>query len=296
MKLSMDPVNLNYFEALASATRLEILRLLAERDRNIKELAEELDISSSIVTKHVRKLESARLISTRNVSRDGNRNKVCTLLHTVTEIESPQASTGMAAKSRFYNIALPVGLFTDIEAVAPCGIANLSNVIGSIDSPAHLLLPDRAAAQLLWTGGGFIEYLVPNLLKGMHTVTAVELSGEFGQALTGDNSPTSVTVSLSGLQLCTFSVPAMSHKSADIPAWWRGSPYGIFQQIRIDQSGVTVNGEKKSTLPVSELDPNCERWALRFDIESAASGGGLAIFGEQSGNYSQDLLLRVYYE
>ena len=52
------------YEALASDVRLKILELLAEEEMNVKELAHMLELSSAIVTMHVKKLEAGGLIQT----------------------------------------------------------------------------------------------------------------------------------------------------------------------------------------------------------------------------------------
>ncbi|MCP4124207.1 MAG: winged helix-turn-helix transcriptional regulator, partial [Bacteroidetes bacterium] len=59
MEVSTTTESLAIFEALASDTRLKIVNLLADRERNIKELANELYMSSAIVTRHVKQLEKA---------------------------------------------------------------------------------------------------------------------------------------------------------------------------------------------------------------------------------------------
>lgn len=64
MKLDLTEKSLPVYEALASPVRLHILRLLAERPMNVKELAGAVHLSSAIMTMHVRKLSEAGLIAT----------------------------------------------------------------------------------------------------------------------------------------------------------------------------------------------------------------------------------------
>lgn len=64
MKLDLSEESLPVYEALASSVRLHMLRLLAENPMNVKELAAAVNLSSAIMTMHVRKLEAAGLIQT----------------------------------------------------------------------------------------------------------------------------------------------------------------------------------------------------------------------------------------
>ncbi len=52
------------YEALASNVRIKIIQLLAKNKMNVKELAQELGLSSAIVTMHIKKLEEAKIIKT----------------------------------------------------------------------------------------------------------------------------------------------------------------------------------------------------------------------------------------
>jgi DNA-binding transcriptional ArsR family regulator len=57
---------LRLFRALDSETRLEMLQLLFEEEKNVSELARELEISVPVAAKHVNILEAANLIE-RNI-------------------------------------------------------------------------------------------------------------------------------------------------------------------------------------------------------------------------------------
>lgn len=63
------------FHALASSTRREIVSLLAKRPHNISEFIPRFDISLTAVSKHVKSLERAGLVSREIVGR----NHVCSL-------------------------------------------------------------------------------------------------------------------------------------------------------------------------------------------------------------------------
>lgn len=62
MQLGIDNTSLTVYKALASETRLEILRRLADTPLTVSELAESLNISKSIMSRHIKLLEDAHLI------------------------------------------------------------------------------------------------------------------------------------------------------------------------------------------------------------------------------------------
>src|SRR5699024_10676166 len=67
MQLDISEASLATFEALASDVRLKIIQLLSLKKMNIKELETELNLSSAIVYKHIKKLEEAELIKTERI-------------------------------------------------------------------------------------------------------------------------------------------------------------------------------------------------------------------------------------
>lgn len=292
MQVNMDASGLNYFEALASQTRLNIIHLLSQQDMNIKELADALDISSSIITKHIRKLESARLITTRSVRKGGSRYKVCSFLDARAEVLPPAQVQYPPQRDRFYHTEFPVGMFTDLDALSPCGLADNKKVLGALDMPAYLFAPERHTAQLLWMDGGYVEYTLPNYLREGQELAAVEISGEFGTLpdAFGDTQP--VAFSLNYTTVCTFF--AMGFPLPE--GRWPFHRHGLLVVIRIDEDGVFVNGERRGDQTVHDLNTDLDRWILRFTVDHLEDDdGGLAIFGEQTGGNRQTPSLRVYF-
>ena len=56
---------MNIFETLAEPTRRRIVELLADQERSVKELCDQFDISQPAVSRHLRVLREARLVSSR---------------------------------------------------------------------------------------------------------------------------------------------------------------------------------------------------------------------------------------
>lgn len=58
------------FQAIADPTRREVLRLLAERELPISDISARFPISRTAVSKHLRILSEAKLVSARKVGRE----------------------------------------------------------------------------------------------------------------------------------------------------------------------------------------------------------------------------------
>ncbi len=54
MQLEINQEALPVYEALASNVRIKIIQLLAKNKMNVKELAQELGLSSAIITMHIK--------------------------------------------------------------------------------------------------------------------------------------------------------------------------------------------------------------------------------------------------
>lgn len=59
----MNQQAIEAFEALSDANRLEIIELLRERERSVQEIADELPISRPAVSRHLRLLKNAGLVT-----------------------------------------------------------------------------------------------------------------------------------------------------------------------------------------------------------------------------------------
>lgn len=62
MRLNVSVQVSSVYEAMASPVRLKILQLISEQPRCITELADSLNLSKAIITRHIQKLEDAHLI------------------------------------------------------------------------------------------------------------------------------------------------------------------------------------------------------------------------------------------
>ncbi|SFD64553.1 Predicted transcriptional regulator [Paenibacillus catalpae] len=298
IKANGEPKYMALYEALASEVRWRIMGFLADNEMSVKEIAAKLELSPSIVTMHIRKLEQAELIGSRRVRRNGGTHKMCFLKHNQVEIELPSARSS----ARIREQTISVGHYTAFEVHPTCGLGTREKEIGVWDDPRYFLDPERVHASILWFGRGYVEYKTPNYLVPDQSVEAIEISMEIASEAPGlrDHWPSDITFTFNGNILGTWTSPADFGRAARgkyTPEWWHRNvnQYGLLKTIRIDDSGTYMDGEKMSEVTTADLHLSDPFWTLRFAVEEqAVHVGGLTIYGSGFGNHDQDIVIRVY--
>lgn len=304
MKITTEKKYLPIFKALASDVRLDIIKLLASQSMNIKDIAAALDLSSAIITMHIKKLEEAGIIRCETVNLNGGRQKMCILDMNSLEINFP---ANQEFQSEHYKFTLPIGHYTDFSVVPTCGLASNEKIIGQLDEVRSFLEPERVDAQILWFSEGYVEYTVPNyLLKGEKPV-GISVSMEIGSEYPGvnDNWPSEITFSINGVELGSWISPGDfgSKRGKHNPIWWSSelNQYGSLKLLNVSEDGTYIDGVKISDITIDDLsfaeNTSEKQYKLRFEVKSDASyKGGLTIYGKEFGNYGQDIIINMFYE
>ena len=300
MKTDISEKWLPVYEALGSSVRLKIINLLAQNPRNIKQLAEELGLSSAIVTMHVKKLEAAAIIRCERKSINGAVQKLCFLDVDSLEVQFPNKQ----AKTRsFHEFAIPIGHYSDFTVTPTCGIATPEKIIGQFDDPRYFLDPDRVNAGILWFTEGFVEYKVPNFLLSVQQPEELEISMELGSEAPGINNnwPSDITFFLNEKKVGQWTSPGDfgNIRGKYTPDWWspQVGQYGLYKVIRITRDGSFIDGIKVSDASLSSLDIRRKYWTLRIAVlPDALNAGGVTIFGKGFGNYSRDIMFKLYFK
>jgi predicted transcriptional regulator len=300
MQLSTDTESLLVYEALASEVRLHIIRLLNEGEKSIKDLAEALDLSSAITSVHVSKLQKAGLISSRNKRIQGGTYKYCSLA--AHHLQINLAPTGSDSR-KLVEISVPVGQYTDVEAVPTCGLASVEKLIGEYDSPRYFMDPERVHAGILWFARGHVEYKIPNYLFQHQVLNEVEVSLEISSEAphTMDQWPSDIRFYLNGTYLGKWTSPGDygGRRGRLTPDWWPPdvNQYGLLKRLRINGNGTFIDGQRISDVTIQDMNWGESSWIFRLTAEDTGRNrGGLTLFGRGFGNYDQDLLFRIYYE
>ncbi|WP_054957455.1 ArsR/SmtB family transcription factor [Paenibacillus dakarensis] len=298
IKANGEPKYIPIYEALASEVRWKIMNLIADREMNVKDIANRLELSPSIVTMHIRKLEQAGLIGSHRVRLRGGTHKMCFLQPQNIEIELP--FTNQSAKLKEQSIS--VGHYTAFEVHPTCGLGTREKEIGVWDDPRYFLDPERVNAAILWFGCGYVEYKKPNYLLDGQSVGAIEISMEMASEAPGlrDYWPSDIEFTFNGISLGTWTSPADFGRAARgrfTPEWWHRNvnQYGLLKTIRIDSSGTFMDDEQMSEVTLEDIKLWEPFWTLRFTVdERAVNVGGLTLYGSGFGNHDQDIVIRVY--
>lgn len=295
MQLDISEASLPVYEALASSVRLRIIQLLSKNKLNVKELASELNLSSAIVTMHVKKLETAGLIAT---DRQG-RSKVSSLKVDAININFPEK---IYTAYETLETSIPIGQYTNYEITPPCGLATSEDFIGVNDHPKYFMDPKRMDAQILWFTQGFIEYQVPNLLEESQLEMleiSLEIASEF--PFSNNNWPSDITFYLNGKELGTWTSPGdfSDVRGKNNPSWYPDNlnQYGLLKTIRIMAHGTYMEGEPLSDVRITDFPlSETQLWTLRVEVkEDAKNVGGCTIYGKNFGNHDQDINLKLFY-
>lgn len=298
MKANGDAKYMLLYEALASEVRWRIMDLISDGEMNVKDIADRLELSPSIVTMHVRKLEQAELIGSRRIRLNGGTHKMCFLKQKSIQIELPSARS---AREIVKEQTISVGHYTAFEVYPTCGLGTHEKEIGVWDDPRYFLDPERVHAAILWFGRGYVEYKTPNYLLPAETADAIEISMEIASEAPGlrDDWPSDITFTFNGVRLGTWTSPADFGRAARgkyTPPWWHRNvnQYGLLKTIRIDHAGTYMDGEWMSNITIGDVKLEELFWTLRFSVEEdAANVGGLTLYGAGFGNHNQDIVIRT---
>ncbi len=286
-------------KAIASDTRLRILRLLAERDLNINEIARALNLSYPMASKHVQVLEQAGFVICEYMAGTQGAQKRCKLRwdKLIFSLDVPDLA------EQVEEIEMAIGMYTLATPSPTCGLASRDGYIGLMDDPQSFLLPERANAQLLWMGSGFVEYVFPNFLPTSVDITQVEVVMEICSEAPDYNNdyPSDITLWINGVEVGTWTCPGdFGGKRGRLnPPWWNdhGTQFGVLKVWSVNADGSFIDGMRISDVTVKDImvvpqQPVTVRIGNKPDARHI---GGFNLFGKGFGNYEQDLLLRLHY-
>lgn len=295
-----DDVLLNYMKALASKTRIDIVRLLVENCYNINEIAEKLSVPISTVSYSVDLLDEAGIINTELISGKRGSMKVCSLKMDSIHI-SFQSETNR--QENFFSINMPIGNFVDCRVEPTCGMVNELGYIAVEDNPNSFYNPKRTTAQLIWLYKGYLTYRFPNSnLKGMSLKT-LEFSCEICSEAPNYRTvwPSDITFWVNGMEVGTWTSPGDlgGRKGKLNPQWWpeTNTQYGLLKTIKISKDGSYLDETRASSVDISRLNLLAQDY-IEFKIGikgDAKNQNGINLFGEKFGDYPQNIILTFYY-
>jgi predicted transcriptional regulator len=299
MNIDISNEHLPVYEALASAVRLKMIQLLANRPMNIRELAEATELSSAIMTMHVKKLEKAGIIYTDMIPGKAGVQKLCVLDVEKIEIAFP---ANLSQIKEFHQFDVSVGHYTDFQIEPTCGLATREKIIGEFDEPRYFLDHDRVNANIIWFGQGYVEYKIPNFLLSSNKPEELEISMELSSEAPDSNSnwPSDISFYLNNILLGKWTSPGdfADNKGKYTPSWWPSNinQYGLLKFLRVTPTGTYMDGNKISDVTIDDVGIREKQWTFRVAVNKEDEHvGGATLFGAGFGNYNQDIIFRLYY-
>ncbi|MFW2883247.1 ArsR/SmtB family transcription factor [Levilactobacillus brevis] len=295
MQLDMSSASLPVYEALSSEVRLHIIRLISEKPMSVKELAQELGLSSAIVTKHLDKLAAAELVTSKRVGR----SKMTELRVDTIEVKFPRE---IYPTFQVHQTSIPVGHYTEYRVQPSCGLAGKNGYIGKVDNPRYFMSPERMNAGMIWFNNGYVEYQTPNFLQGHEHLEMLDLTAELGSEFPFSNNtwPSDITFFINGKEIGTWrSLGNFSDiRGKYTPKWVPDNvnQYGVLKTLRVTDHGTYLDGQPFTDICLKDLPIDQETWTVRFEVkENAEKAGGCTIFGQGFGNHDQNIELLAYY-
>lgn len=299
MHIEVSTKNMGFLESFSTNTRVKIIELLNEKPMNIKDIADELDISSAIVTKHIQKLESAGIVQCESVAGKRGMQKICSLCvkHVTLSFKTKERD------ENYYFHSIPVGQYLSYSVKPTCGLASTTKYIGMLDDPRYFSDPEHVKASFIWFGNGWVEYRIPNYLLSNQTAKNIQISLEICSEAPFYNErwPSDITFFINNVEIGTWTSPGDFGQTRGIytPEWWpsRDTQYGLLKTFNISKDGSYVDGVKLSNVSISDLNITFGT-DIAFKIanfETSANVGGISIFGKGFGNYNQDIEVMIAY-
>ncbi len=287
-------------KALSSEVRIRMIKLLCAYRLNINELAEKLDIPASSAAMNVRVLEEAGLIGTEVQAGVRGSAKVC--YKSASGIDISLSSEDSSDNSEV--ISMPIGNYVDYKVIPTCGVVSDKGVIGEEDEPRAFYSPERTQAQLIWLGGGYVEYRFPNHMIEDKKVKRIEISAELCSEDHEYNLdwPSDITLWVNGINAGTWECPSDfgGRRGRLNPEWWpdKNTQYGELKTWKLTNKGTYLDSQKVSNKNLKDYNLT-EGGFISVRIgndDNAVNKGGINIFGKNFGDFPQDIAMKIIYQ
>lgn len=286
--------------ALSSPTRIQILKLLYYNSYNVGEIADKLKIPASSAALHIRTLENAGLIQTKQQPGYRGSMKLCSRMNDFINIRLSGIDPDI---DQVISVSMPIGAYTDCKVTPTCGIASEYGHIGYEDRPSEFFLPERINAQILWTSSGYVEYKFPFSLNDEILPKRFMLSFEVCSEAPNfkENWKSDITIWINGLDCGTWQSPGDfgSRRGRLNPHWWDSgvTQFGKLLTLEITETGSFINFLASSEVCIQNLNLSAsEPITVRIGNKPDAMFiGGFNLFGEKFGDFSQSIILSLVY-
>lgn len=291
------------FKALSTPMRLRIMELIYENNHmSMNDLAEALELTNSAISMHVGKLEEAGLITIQTSSGKRGTMKVVRPRYERLIVDMMPNAAGAR---KCYTDEISIGHYINYEVKPTCGLSTSGNLIGDLDNPKVFSYPERFKAEILWIGSGFITYNLPNRLKPGQQLREIQISFELSSECPEINEdyPSDIYFDINGTKLGKWISPGDfgARRGMLCPNWWPSglNQYGLLKTLIINDAGTFMDGTHKlSNITINDLAIDYNSTVnFTFSVPTDTTNcGGLTLFGESFGDYSQNIVVKFFYE
>ena len=270
--------------------------------KTVSELSKKLNLPVSTLMHHLEILEDASLVAFRYK----NSSKGAIRLY---------GRNLRGADLRFYNLHLNsnINQLCDIQSVKVGHFINYEGDTFSFATESKLFdflgmncfHPERYNAELIYSPAGVVEYYFDNNIAKRNNVQKLVLSLEIcSEAPYFDNTYKSdITFWINNKEIVTHTCEGDygDRRGTLNPNWWLdiNTQYGKIVTLTIDEKGVFLNGSLvNEKINIYDLNlANDNKISLKIGNKKTATNlGGFNIFGSKFGDYSQDIVLQLYYQ
>lgn len=293
------------FKALSTPMRLRIMELIYENDHlSMNDLADALGLTNSAISLHVGKLENAGLVTIQTTSGKRGVMKIVKPVYGRLIVDmTPDSQPGTRP---CYQDDISIGHYTFADVHPTCGLSSSKSIIGELDEPRVFSYPERFSAGILWIGWGSILYNLPNRLNPGQRLTELQISFEISSECpeTNEDYPSDIYFEINNIPLGKWISPGDfgARRGMLSPIWWSEllNQYGLLKTLIINQNGTFIDGTHNQISKTTIMDLNIDYNSnidFKFSVpRDTANCGGMTLFGEDFGDYSQNILVKAYYE
>ena len=186
-------------KALSIRERLSILELLQGAPKYLVEIAEYLNMPLSSVSRHIDALTEAGLIFVSYKPGPKGHSKLCAKAALSATVSFEDVI--IPSENGTFVTEMPIGLYSDCDISAPCGMVGKTAKIGDFDNPALFFSSQRAEAELLWFNLGYVSYKLPSARYAEYKEIGISFEVCSETIYHRNKWPSDITVSVSGTAL-----------------------------------------------------------------------------------------------
>ncbi len=290
--------NSKFFKALSSETKVNILETLVTGEKNIVQIAQSLEVSNVTISKHIRELEQAGIIRTKNISAKNGLQKVCSLIFKDYHIKITKKDNDILTTQQY---EIPIGSYSNYNVLPTCGLASTTDILDECDDSRYFSRFNKSEVGVLWFSQGWLEYTIPCYAIHEKKINKIELTLELSvecpelkKTLHSD-----IYFYWNGVEIGKYITNIDPKKEQGIytPDWWILSQYGEKIILSVTKRGTFINHIKVSDITVHDIQLNDNKDSI-LKIESpqeTENPGGLHLFGKGFGNFNNHMILKTYH-